>query len=159
VDNIASVISNSVSLTPCVPRWSRLKLALAPPLCEYVLGMEYANPLWRREPGLSVGKLLATVVSGFHHECDVPECRMLSFMWGTGSPALYRHENLHEATHRRVGDLFGGTSFHYFRHILKMVRADNTAVKFDEDNPKYAELPRNYLQYAGDIPTPVLFMT
>jgi cholesterol oxidase len=159
VSGITSVISNSVSLTPCVPRWSNIKLMLAPVLCEYVAGLEYANPCWRREPGFSVGKILGTVVSGFHHECDVPECHMLSFMWGTGFPALYRHENMHDVTHRRVGDLFGGVSFHYFRHILKMVRARNTAVKFDEADPRYSVLPNNYLQHAADIRTPVLFMT
>jgi cholesterol oxidase len=159
VSGITSVISNSVSLTPCVPRWSHIKLMLAPVLCEYVVGIEYANPCWRREPGFSVGKALATVVSGFHHECDVPECHMLSFMWGTGFPGLYRHENMHDVTHRRVGDLFGGVSFHYDRHILKMVRARNTAVKFDEADPRYSVLPNNYLQYAADIRTPVLFMT
>src|ERR1700761_7447552 len=57
VDGISSVVSNSVSLTPRVPAWSNVKLKLAPALCEYVVGVEYANPLWRREPGLSVGKL------------------------------------------------------------------------------------------------------
>ena len=159
VGHITSVISNSVSLTPHVPRWSELKLAMAPFLCENVAGIQYANPLWRREPGRSVGKALATVVSGFHHECDLPECQMLSFMWGTGFPALYRHENLHPATHRRVGDLFGGTSFHYFRHILKMIRASHTAVKFDEADPKYSALPQNYFQHTREIPTPILFIT
>jgi cholesterol oxidase len=159
IGHITSVISNSVSLTPHVARWSALKLAMAPFLCENVAGIQYANPLWRREPGRSIGKALATVVSGFHHECDVPECQMLSFMWGTGFPALYRHENLHPATHRRVGDLFGGVSFHYFRHILKMVRAPHMAVKFDEADPKYSALPQNYFQHAREIPTPILFIT
>jgi cholesterol oxidase len=159
VTGITSVIANSVALTPRVPAWSQLKLALAPILCEYVFGMEYANPYRRREPGLSVGKVLGTLVSGFHRECDVPECHMLSFMWGTGFPALYSHENLHDITHRRGGDLYGGTSFHYFRHVRKMVKANNTAIKYDEDDPAYRQLPSNYLQYAGDIETPVLFMT
>jgi len=158
VSGIASVIANSVSLTPRVPAWSRVKLALAPFLCEYVLGIEYANPYWRREPGLSAGKILGTIVSAFHRECDVPECHMLSFMWGTGFPALYSHENLHDITHRRAGDLYGGTSFHYFRHVRKMVKSGNTAVKYDDD-PTYRQLPANYLQYAKDIETPVLFMT
>jgi pimeloyl-ACP methyl ester carboxylesterase len=98
-------------------------------------------------------------VSAFHHECDVPECHMLSFMWGTGFPALYSHENLHDVTHRRGGDLFGGITFEYFRHVRKMVKTNNTAVKYDEANPKYASLPNDYFQYAGDIQTPVLFIT
>lgn len=159
VSGIASVISNSVSLTPVVPGWSNIKLVMAPMLCEYVVGIEYANPLWRREPGFSAGKVLATMVSAFHHECDVPECHMLSFMWGTGFPAVYNHANLHDVTHRRCADLFGGTSFHYFRHVRKMIKAGNTAVKFDGADPKYKTLPDDYLQWAKDIDTPVLFIT
>lgn len=156
---ITSCVANSVSLTPRVPAWSRIKLTLAPFLCEYVFGIEYANPYWRREPGFSAGKVLASIASLFHRECDVPECHMLSFMWGTGYPALYAHENLHDVTHRRGGDLYGGTSFHYLRHVRKMVASGNTAVKYYPDNPKYAPLPENYMQYAKEIKTPVLFMT
>lgn len=159
VSGIASVISNSVALTVRVPGWSRFKLAAAPFLCEYVLGIEYANPYWRREPGWSVGKLLGQGVSLFHRECDVPECHMLSFMWGTGFPALYSHANLHDITHRRGGDLYGGVSFHYFRHVRKMVNSNNTAVKYDETDPRYATLPNNYFEHAQEIETPVLFMT
>jgi cholesterol oxidase len=132
---------------------------VAPMLCDYVLGIEYANPCWRREPGISIGKLLSLAVSAAHHECDVPECHMLSFMWGTGYPAVYRHENMNDLTHRRVGDLFGGVSFNYFRHVRKMVLAGNTAIKYDNGDPRYASLPDNYLTYAKDIETPILFTT
>ncbi len=159
VNGIASVISNSVALTVRVPGWSRVKLVAAPFLCEYVFGIEYANPYWRREPGLSVGKLLGMGVSLFHRECDVPECHMLSFMWGTGFPALYSHANLHDVTHRRGGDLYGGVSFNYFRHVEKMVASDNTAVKYNPTDLRYAPLPNNYFDHAREIETPVLFMT
>jgi cholesterol oxidase len=159
VCGVSSVISNSVSLTPVVPPWSRFKLMWGPLACDYILGVEYMNPFWRREPGFSLGKLLAWFASLYHRECDVPECHFLSFMWGTGWPALYNHENLHEVTHRRGGDLYGGTSVHYYRHVLKMVRANNTAVKYDVHNPKYSMLPDDYLQSAGDIKIPVLFVT
>ena len=159
VSGIHSVISNSVSLTPHVPRWSGFKLAVAPFLCDYLLGVEYVNPRWRRQPGISPGKALAWMVSQFHRECRQPDCHMLSFMWGTGFPALYRHENLHEVTHRRGGDLYGGTSVHYYRHVSAMVRADNTAVKYDPTDPTYDALPDNYLANAAAIETPVLFFT
>ncbi len=159
VTGIRSVIANSVALTPRVPKWSHIKLITAPFLCEYVLGVEYINPYWRREPGWSPGKLLAWLVSAVHRECDSPECHMLSMMWGTGFPALYRHENLLDITHRRGGDLYGGVSVHYYRHVLKMVRADNTAVKMEPGNPRYQTLPDDYFQYAREIETPVLFVT
>ncbi|MBF6648328.1 alpha/beta fold hydrolase [Methylobacter sp. BlB1] len=159
VTGIRSVIANSVSLTPRVPAWSKVKLNAGPFLCDYLLSVEYINPYWRREPGWSLGKVLGWLISAFHRECDSPECHMLSFMWGTGFPALYNHDNLLDVTHRRGGDLYGGVSVHYYRHVLKMVNANNTAVKFETGNPKYQTLPDDYFAYADEIETPVLFMT
>jgi lysosomal acid lipase/cholesteryl ester hydrolase len=159
VTGITSVIANSVALTPRIPKWSEIKLTFAPFLVEYVLGIPYLNPYWSEDPGLTKGKIFAKTVSAFHHECDVPACHMLSLMWGTGWPALYSHENLLEVTHRRGGDLYGGNGLHYYRHVLKMVRNNNTAIKYEPDNPKYDPLPDNYFEYAREIATPILFMT
>lgn len=158
VDGISSVIANSVALTPRVYWWSRLKLWMGPFFVENLTSIEYLNPYWRRQPGLGIGKFLSWFLALYHRECKVPECHMLSFMWGTGFPAVYRHENLHDVTHRRGGDLYGGTSLHYYRHVRKMVGAGH-AVKYDPSNPKYKPLPENYLEHAKEIETPILFMT
>ncbi|MCP3866834.1 MAG: alpha/beta hydrolase [Gammaproteobacteria bacterium] len=159
VTDVTSVIANSVALTPRIPRWSRFKLAVGPFLSDYLLGIEYMNPRWRRQQGLSVGKALSWAVSWFHKECDVPECHMLSFMWGSGKPALYNHENLMEITHRRSGDLYGGVSVNYYRHVNKMVNSRNTAVKYLQNDARYQTLPDNYMEHAQDIETPILFVT
>ena len=87
VQGVRSMILNSVALTPYVPRWSQVKLALGPWASDYLLGIEYYNPAWRRQPGWSIGKLLALGADLAHQECDSPECHMLSFMWGSGRPA------------------------------------------------------------------------
>lgn len=158
VDGITSLIANSVSLTPRVPRWSRVKLAVAPRAVE-LAGMQYLNPQWSQDPWLTPGKVFSRAVSLLHRECDVPACHMLSMMWGTGWPALYNHDNLDERTHRRGGDLYGPTSMHYYRHVRRMVRAGNTAVKYQPANPEHAPLPDNYLARAREVSTPVLFMT
>ncbi len=83
---------------------------------------------------------------------------MLSFMWGSGRPALFNHANLAPETHDRLGDLFGGAPLHYYRHINKMVNSGHSAVKFDPANPRYAVLPDNYLTHAAQIGTPILFI-
>jgi len=158
VTGVSSVIANSVALTPRVPKWSRLKLTLAPDLVENVLGFPYLNPLWGDEPGWSRGKLFSKAVSLFHQECDVPACHMLSLMWGTGWPALYSHENMNPVTHRRGGDLYGATSMNYYRHVVKMLKAGN-AVKYDPANRAHDPLPDDYFRYVKEIDTPVLFMT
>jgi lysosomal acid lipase/cholesteryl ester hydrolase len=159
VDNVASVVANSVGLTPRVPGWSRLKITLFPFLVEHVLGFQYVTPRWADEPGLSRGKIMSRMTSLFHRECDHPACHMVSLMWGSGHPAVYEHHNMSDITHRRVQDLFGGTSLHYYRHVRKMLAAGNTAVKYDPRNPKHDRLPDNYLEHAGDIDTPVFLTT
>lgn len=157
VDGVSSVIVNSVGLTPRVPAWSNMKLTLAPNIVEYVLGLPYLNPRWKDDPGFTRGKMFAKVVDLFHRECDVPDCHMLSLLWGTGWPAMYNHRNLAEVTHRRGGDLCGPTSMSYYRHVRKMVKAGR-AVKYSND-PQYTALPEDYFACAREIETPVLFIT
>lgn len=159
VPGLASVIANSVALTPNPPTWSVLKGRVFPFVLERILNQQYVSPNWSDYPPFSFGRIMGKTVSLFHQECDVPACHMLSLMWGTGWPALYEHKNLAEVTHRRGGDLYGGTSLNYHRHVLKMVDADKTAVKMYPDKPEHAPLPQNYLAYAREIDTPVLFMT
>ena len=159
VTGIASVVANSVALTPKVPAWSRAKLKWAPFFVETVTGFQYLNPDWADDPQLSRGKIFSRVVSALHRECEVPACHMLSLMWGTGWPALYEHANLADVTHRRGGDLYGPTSMHYYRHVRKMVAAGHRPLKFAPGNPRYASLPDDYFDNAREIATPVLFMT
>jgi cholesterol oxidase len=158
VGGISSVIANSAALTPRVPAWSQLKLTVAPNFMEYVFGFPYLDPKWSEEPRFSRGWLFSKGVSLFHPECDQPACHLLSLMWGTGWPALYSHDKLRQITHARSGDLYGATGFHYYRHVLKMVRAGR-AVKYDPGEDRLATLPDDYLAGAGEITTPVLLTT
>jgi cholesterol oxidase len=157
LEGITSASTNGVALTPRIAAWSAFKLRLAPFLFETLLGGTYLNPRWRSDPGLTLGKLLALAVGLFHHECSVPACHMLSFMWGTGHPALYSHEQLDPLTHERCADLFGPTAMNYYRHLSKMVKAGK-AVKYSSHR-KYAALPDDCLAAAPAVKTPVLFMT
>jgi lysosomal acid lipase/cholesteryl ester hydrolase len=159
IDGIASMTVNSVALTPRVPNWSKVKLSMAPTMVEHVLGFPNLNPRWAQDPTLTRGKLFSKAISLFHRECDVPECHMLSLMWGTGWPALYSHENLADVTHRRGGDLYGATSLHYYRCVNKMVRAGSRPLKYDPSDPSLASLPDDYFVYAREIDTPVLLTT
>lgn len=158
IHNIASVICNGVALTPTVNRLAQAKLHVGPFAAEYLLGVDYLNPQWSSQPGIFPGKLLAKAVSFFHRECDNPACHMTSFMWGWGNPVLFKHDNLHDVTHRRTGNLFGGSGVHYYRHVLKMLKAGNTAVKFDPDDARYRPLPDNYFEHAAEIETPMLLV-
>jgi cholesterol oxidase len=158
VTGIRSVIANSVALTPKVPTFSRLKGMVGPALFEHVLGFQYVSPVWSEDRGITRGKIVSKIVSAVHRECDVPACHMLSLLWGSGWPALYMHENLADVTHRRGGDLYGPVSIHYHRHVLKMLRNKNRAVKYSDD-PKYDALPDNFLAQAPKVDASILLVT
>jgi cholesterol oxidase len=160
VDGIASYVSNSVSLTPRVPAWSRTKLRFGPFLASYLLNLPYLDPRFSEAPAFTARWLLARAVSLMHPECDVPACHMQSFMWGAGRPAFFQHENIAPETHvqGRMADLNGASDVHYYRHIRRMVDAGQV-VKYDPDDPRHAELPEDFFARAADVTTPILFLT
>jgi pimeloyl-ACP methyl ester carboxylesterase len=158
VDDIASLICNSVALTVRVPRWSRVKLTLCPELMEYVVGLPFVDPRYGHSPVLTRPWMLSRLVSLFHPECDVRSCHMVSFMWGSGRPGIFEHENLLPVTHERTADLESAVGVHYYRHVRKMVRAGHV-VRWDPGDRTYSGLPEDYLANAAEVTTPVLFMT
>lgn len=158
VRDVASMVANSISLVTRVPRWSRLKLRYGPGVMEYGYGLSFLDPRYGLAPALTRGGLLARLVSLFHPECDQRACHMISFMWGSGRPGLWRHENLTPQTHERVADLFGASGVHYYRHMHKMIQAGR-AVRYDPADPGHADLPADYLANAGEIDVPMLFLT
>jgi cholesterol oxidase len=156
IDGVTSVISNSVSLTPRIPSWCHIKLAVAPVIFRQKTDF---NPRWAYSPShFSFDKLLTKWISLWHPECQVPACHIVSFMWGSGHPAVWMHENLDEVTHARTGDLFGPVNINYYHHV-RMMASKGVAEKMYPNDPRYDRLPNNYLQHAATIDTPILFVT
>ncbi|WP_018657818.1 alpha/beta fold hydrolase [Actinomadura flavalba] len=158
VDDIASVTCNSVSLVLRVPSWSRLKLRFGPPVVEYGFGLPVLNAYGdaARFPGRNW--MISRLVSMGHRECASRDCHMVSFMWGSGRPAMfYDHDSLAPETHERWADLFPVAGLSYYRHIRRMVGAGH-AVKHRRTD-EYATLPDDYLAAAGDRLPPCLFLT
>jgi pimeloyl-ACP methyl ester carboxylesterase len=157
VEGVTSLVSNSVALTPRVPAWSKLKMTFAPFLANYLLDLPYLDPRFADAPPLTGRGMMARLVSLLHPECDVPACHMQSFMWASGRPGFFMHENLAPETHvhDRLADLNGGTDLHYYRHVRKMVRAGR-AVKYDA---RHTTLPDDLLADAAEVTTPILFLT
>ena len=140
VTGLASVTCNSVALTPRVPAWSGLKLSYGPAVLEYLAGISSLDPGFARRPRLTREWVLARLVARGHEDCGVSACHMLSFMWGSGHPAMYEHANLLPETHERMGDLCGAGGTYYYRHVSKMVQAGH-AVKCDPADPRHRDLP------------------
>ena len=158
--DVTSVICNSVSLTPKINTPATIKSKIAPFFLAYILRFPNLNPRWAQLPGPGIpqGKILAKVVNWFHPECDVPECHMLSFMWGYGHPAVYVHANMLDVTHRRVGDLFGAVALSFYLHLRKCIDAGKS-VKFHERDERYNSLPNDYLDNVDKISTPILLVS
>jgi len=156
--SIASVTCNSVALIPRVPGWSRRKLRYGPPFFEYLYGISFLDPRFARSPRLSREWALARLVSLAHRECDLDTCHMLSFMWGSGHPAMYEHDNLLPVTHERMADLCGACGLYYYRHVSKMIRAGH-AVKYDPGDRRHSDLPDDYLANVAELTTPILLLT
>jgi cholesterol oxidase len=149
IDQIASVVSNSVSLHPRAPGWARWKLRFGPNLAEYGLGMPVLDPRFGEAPWFTRRKLFQRGVSLFHRECRNPACHLLSFMWGSGKPAMFGHHQVEVVTHERMADLCGACGVHYYRHMHKMIEAGHVVPFSGEDSDLMS----------AEVETPVLFLT
>lgn len=123
VPRVRTIVTNAVSLHTMVPRWSVTKLNYVSPILS--LFSKYLNPHWGVEaPGL-FPKLVRLLVNLTHHECDNAVCKGVSFTYGSGRPALWRHENLNEETHEWLKNEFGPVPMSFFRQMAKCVSRGN----------------------------------
>jgi hypothetical protein len=124
VPEVDTIVSNAVSLHPVVPSWSRLKLRYALPVVANLI--DALDPRWGDSPPGGAPKALTLGVKAFHHECDNTECRLVSFTYGSGFPALWRHANLNTATHDEFIPVeFGSVPMSFFRQMAACVERGN----------------------------------
>lgn len=127
VPQVDTIVSNSMSLHPVVAPWSRIKLAYLVPAIRPLL--RYVDPRWADDgPGKVktknlLAKAMVALVEATHRECDNGPCRMISFTYGAGHPALWSHENLSEATHDWLRAEFGAVPLSFFAQMARSVRA------------------------------------
>jgi hypothetical protein len=121
VPEVTTIVSNAVSLHPVVPAFSRFKLRALRPGLAAVTG--YLDPSWGDRADGVVAKALVAGVRLSHRECDNRVCRMVSFTYGSGRPALWAHEHLDEATHDWLRHEFGHVPMSFFAQMDRCVRA------------------------------------
>jgi hypothetical protein len=119
VPQVTTIVTNAVSLHPIVPPLSRFKLRFAIPLFSQFT--DYFNPHWGDDAPTLFAKFLNLLVALTHHECDNPVCKQVSITYGSGFPALWRHENLNNATHQWLRQEFGHVPLTFFHQIAKSV--------------------------------------
>ncbi len=119
VPEVKTVISNAVSLHPIIPAFSRFKITYATPLLRLVT--DYLNPQWGLRAPTWTAKLVNLLVRLTHWECSNPVCKEVSFTYGSGRPALWRHENLDEATHEWLKWEFAQVPLTFFAQMKRCV--------------------------------------
>jgi hypothetical protein len=141
VPQVTTIVANAVTLHPVIPTWSRLKIGYALPLVGKLT--RYLDPQWGlHAPGLTP-KMLNGVVRLTHHECSNPVCKEVSFTYGSGFPALWRHENLNDETHEWLKAEFAHVPITFFDQMRKCVAAGRLV-----SVEKHDELPRDFAAQA-----------
>lgn len=145
---VRTIVSNAVSLHPVVPPISEVKLHAVAPLVARLT--PYMDPSWGDRAPTAVARALVAVVRATHHECDNTVCRMVSFTYGAGFPALWRHENLDEATHEWIRHQFAEVPFTFFAQMARCVaRGHLVSVEGRPELPEsfVAEPPRTSARF------------
>ncbi|GAA2776520.1 esterase [Streptomyces showdoensis] len=118
---VETVVSNAVSLHPVVPRLSTFKLARLAPLVSRL--MPAISPAWGDRPAGPVSRAMVWFVRATHPECRNSVCRMVSFTYGSGRPALWSHARLDEETHDWIRGEFAEVPMSFFAQMNRCVRA------------------------------------
>ena len=121
VPQVDTVISNGVSLFPLVPAWSSFKIQRMSPILAKLT--PYISPEWGNRTEGWVSKAVTMAVRATHPECDNLVCRMVSFTFGSGFPALWSHANVDPRTHEWIRGEFGAVPMSFFRQMAKSIRA------------------------------------
>jgi hypothetical protein len=115
------IVSNAMSLHPVVPSFSRFKISrVAPAISPFV---PFVDPAWAvHRPSRLLPRLMLDVVDASHRECSNGVCKMVSFTYGAGHPALWSHENLSAATHDWLRGEFGPVPMTFFAQMAESIK-------------------------------------
>ena len=121
VPEVTTIVSNAVSLHPVLPAWSRVKIGALSPAIRRLTPV--LSPRWGYHSEGAFSRGLRLVVRATHPECDNAVCNMVSFVYGSGHPALWSHRNLDDATHEWLRGEFAAAPMSFFWQMRACVRA------------------------------------
>jgi hypothetical protein len=152
VPQVTTIVSNAVSLHTVVPEAGEAKLKYAMPMIKRIT--EYLNPQWGRQAPNAAARLVRSIVSMTHHECDNAVCKHASFVYGAGHPTLWRHENLNDATHAWLSDEFAHVPLTFFEQIADCVERGHLIAA-----DQHAQLPADFAAAAPKTDARIAFIT
>lgn len=119
--DVDTIVSNAVSLHPVIPAYSRAKILWMAPWMARLT--PYLSPAWAYRSDGYFSRIVRRAVDVTHPECRNLVCRMVSFTYGSGHPALWAHRHLDEATHRWITGEFAAVPMSFFAEMAAGVRA------------------------------------
>jgi pimeloyl-ACP methyl ester carboxylesterase len=150
---VRTIVASAVSLHPVVPTVSRMKLKYVVPIVSRLAG--YLDPQWGEHGAPWVLPKAVTAYSKLsRRKCDNGVCKVASFMFGSGDPTLWTHEQLSAATHEWTKGEFGAAPLTFFKQISKCVEEGHLVSV--EGRP---ELPENFIAQAPQTGARFSFIT
>jgi pimeloyl-ACP methyl ester carboxylesterase len=150
VPQVSVIVSNAVSLHPMVSTSARLKLLTS----TSAVGMltSYMDAQWGNESPSLFAKALTLFVRATHHECNNTVCRYSSFIYGTGHPTLWSHDNLNAATHDWTRQEFGFCPMRFFQQMKRCVQHGHL-VRYEN----FPDLPDDFVDYPPETDARIAF--
>lgn len=117
---VRSAICSQFTVHVDQPGIQQLKAAIRLPDIVQGVGIDYMTPSVNAETFGEIDRVLDTFlrVTSKHETCDSPVCRRILFMYGE----VYRHDQLNDATHRAIHEMFGTANMKTFQHLARVVR-------------------------------------
>lgn len=148
LEGVRSAVLSQVGADLVVPLESRIKAGLHDPDLLADAGVDtvtaytdtHAN--WKQ-------KLFTLAARVIHDQgeqpCDSGVCQRISFIYGP----MYRHEQLNQATHDVLHELYGVANVRAFQHLARMVREGHAVTADGEDS---------YLPHLDRMAIPITFL-
>jgi alpha/beta hydrolase fold len=148
---VTTVVTNAVSLHPVVPAFSRVKIDLFRPIIARFT--DHMDPHWGVHAPNPTAKAITLLARLFHHECRNTVCKLVSFTYGYGYPALWSHDNLNDQTHDWLREEFGRAPMTFFAQMAECVRRGHMVSVAGLDG-----LPGSYVDRAPETDARFVFL-
>lgn len=132
IPEVKVIVSNAVSLHPVVPSYSEFKMKVYMPLVSLLF--TYLNPQWGKYAPNLKSKVLRFIVKTSHKEDDTLVGKFVSFVYGSGWPALWELENLNPETKQWIQNEFAAVPLSFFHHMKRCLRAGHLVSNTEKEN-------------------------
>lgn len=148
LEGVRSAVISQIATDVVTPTGSKLKAGLHLPDLLDAVGIDdldadaARHKSWRSK---LFNAIAAVAPAEGEQPCDSDTCHRISFMYAP----LYRHEQLNEATHTALHEMFGVANIESFEHLARMVRAERLVSADGADT---------YIPNVGRMAIPITFV-